>query len=267
MMLEMLKMTSRVGHQLGRYRLIRLLGRGSFSEVYLGEHTYLKSESAIKVLSAHLAGEEAEGFLNEAQTIARLLHPHIIRTFDYDVEAGTPFLVMDYAPNGSLRQRHPGGQSVPVNTVVHYIKQIAGALQYAHDQNFIHCDVKPENMLLGRNDEILLSDFGIVQVAQATQIDESQKIAGTIAYMAPEQFQGKTRFFSDQYALGICAYEWLCGERPFHGSLFQMANLHLFAPPPLLREKESSIPPAVEEVVMRALAKEPKQRFASVSAY
>ncbi len=262
-------MANRVGQQLGRYRLVRLLGQGSFADVYQGEHLYLKSEAAVKVLRTQLAEEDADSFLNEAQTIAHLVHPNIVRTFDFDVQEGTPFLVMDCAPSGTLRQRHLKGIAVPLQTIVQYVKQIADALQYAHNQKFIHRDVKPENMLLGRRNEVLLSDFGIVQVVQNTlsENEGAQKIEGTIAYMAPEQLRGKARFATDQYALGIVVYEWLSGNRPFQGSLSEMASQHLFVPPPSLREKVPTISPAVEEVVMMALAKEPKQRFANVQAF
>jgi len=262
-------MTDRVGEELGKYRLVRLLGRGSFAEVYLGEHVYLKAEAAVKVLRTQLADSDVESFLKEAQIIARLVHPHIIRIFDFDVQEGTPFLVMDYAPQGTLRQRHPKGKPVPLRTVVHYVRQVADALQYAHNQKFIHRDVKPENMLLGRRDEVLLSDFGIVQVVISTlsENEGTQKIEGTIAYMAPEQLRGKARYATDQYALGVVVYEWLSGNRPFQGSLSEMVSQHMFVPPPPLREKVTTIPPAVEEVVMMALAKDPKERFANVQAF
>ncbi len=260
-------MTHRIGEQLGKYRLVRLLGQGSFADVYLGEHLYLNTQAAVKVLRAQLADQDAASFLNEAQTIARLVHPHIIRIFDFDVQEGTPFLVMDYAPNGTLRQRYPRHNPIPLNMVVYYVKQIADALQYAHEQRLIHRDVKPENVLLGRRNEILLSDFGIVQPAQATGLEVTQKIVGTMAYMAPEQLQGKPRIASDQYALGIMTYEWLTGERPFEGGLSEMASQHLFTPPPPMHEKDARIAPEVEGVVMTTLAKDPKQRFASTQAF
>src|SRR5712692_3127482 len=225
-------MANRVGEQLGNYRLVRLLGRGSFAEVYLGEHRHLKTEAAVKVLRAQLTDEDAENFLNEARIIARLVHSNIVRIFDFDVqEDGTSFLVMDYAPSGTLRRRHPRGVPLPLGTIVYYVKQVASALQYAHDQKLVHHDVKPENMLVGRYNEILLSDFGIAQTAQSTNLENAQKIAGTVAYMSPEQLQGKARISTDQYALSIVVYEWLTGDRPFQGSFSEMASQHLFATP------------------------------------
>src|SRR5205823_1413366 len=135
-------MRDRVGQQLGNYRLLRLLGRGGFAEVYLGEHRYLKTYAALKVLRISLADEEIEQFLTEGQTLARLTHPHIVRVHDFAVEQGTPFLVMDYAPRGTLRKLHPPGSCLSLDTTVAYVKQAAAALQYAHNCNVIHCDVK-----------------------------------------------------------------------------------------------------------------------------
>jgi serine/threonine protein kinase len=257
---------TRVGQQLGNYRLVHLLGQGGFAEVYLGEHRYLKAQAAIKVLRAQLPRQDLESFLTEARLIARLRHPSIVGVLEFGVESGTPFLVMDYAPNGTLKQRHPRGIPLPVATVVSYVKQVAEALQYAHDQKLVHRDVKPENMLLGPNNEVLLSDFGVAVIDQSSG-DQRERIVGTVAYMAPEQLQGKPNPASDQYALGIVVYAWLTGDLPFHGAFVQVASQHILTSPPSLREKVPTIPPAVEQVVLRALAKEPRQRFNSVQAF
>src|SRR5256714_13182968 len=154
-------MTDRVGQQLGNYQLIRLLGEGGFAEVYLGEHIHLGTEAAIKVLHTQLASDDVDKFRTEARTIARLIHPHIVRVLEFGVEGKTPFLVMEYAPNGTLRQRHQKGSRLPLELVLSYVRQIASALQHAHEQRLIHRDIKPENMLLGRTHEVLLSDFGL----------------------------------------------------------------------------------------------------------
>src|SRR5690348_6034053 len=125
-------MANLIGQQLGNYQLTRLLGSGSYADVYLGEHHYLKTQAAVKVLRARLADSDVEDFLNEALIVAHLEHPHIIRILDFNVYEKTPFLVMEYAPNGTLRQRFPKGKTVPLPEIVIYIKQIASALQYAH---------------------------------------------------------------------------------------------------------------------------------------
>src|SRR6266571_8316857 len=260
-------MADRVGQQLGNYQLIRLLGEGGFAEVYLGEHIHLGTYAAIKVLHTQLASEDTEHFRTEARNLARLVHPNIVRVLEFGIEGKTPFLVMDYALDGTLRQLHPKGTILPITTIVSYVKQVADALQYAHDKKLIHRDIKPENMLLGQRSEVLLSDFGIAIVAQSSRYQNAQDMAGTIAYMAPEQIQAHPRPASDQYSLAIVVYEWLTGDRPFHGSFTEIAIKHSVVPPPPLREKVPTILPDVEQVVMMALAKEPKERFGSVQAF
>jgi ABC-type transport system substrate-binding protein len=262
-------MTDRLGQQLGNYRLVSLLGQGGYAEVYLGQHVRLNQQAAIKVLHAHLTDQEAEHFQQEAQTIATLVHPCIVRVFDYDVQYGVPFLVIDYAPNGTLRRRYPKGSLVPLPVIVSSVKQVAAALQYAHEQKFIHRDVKPENMLLGRRQEVLLSDFGIATIAHSTSSlsTSAEGTSGTLAYMAPEQIEGHPRAASDQYALGIVVYEWLCGERPFEGSVSELIAQQLSMTPPPLRERVPAIPAEIEQVVLRALAKDPKARFPSVQDF
>jgi serine/threonine protein kinase len=260
-------MTDRTGQQFGHYRLIRLLGHGGFADVYLGEHIYLGTQAAIKVLDTQLTSDEIEQFRQEARTIAQMEHLHIVRVLDFGVEGQRPFLVMTYAPDGSLRQHYPRGTRLPLEKIVLYIRQIADALQYAHDEKLIHRDVKPENMLLKRDDEVLLSDFGLAVVSQSSSHEIARDISGTIAYMAPEQARGKPRPASDQYALGIVVYEWLCGARPFEGSYQEMAVQHVLASPPSLREKHPTISSALEGVVMKALAKDPRQRFARIKDF
>jgi ABC-type transport system substrate-binding protein/serine/threonine protein kinase len=262
-------MADRLGQQFGNYRLVSLLGQGGYAEVYLGQHVRFNQQAAIKVLHTHLSDVEAEHFQQEAETIARLAHPSIVRVLDFDVQDGVPFLVIDYAPNGSLRQRYPKGSLVPLPVIVSVVKQVADALQYAHEQKFIHRDVKPENMLLGRRQEVLLSDFGIATIAHSTSSlnVDAEGTSGTLAYMAPEQIEGHPRPASDQYALGIVVYEWLCGERPFEGSVSEVMAQHLSVPPLPLHERMPEIPLEIEQVVLRALAKDPKARFASVAAF
>ncbi|HJT56368.1 MAG TPA: serine/threonine-protein kinase, partial [Ktedonobacteraceae bacterium] len=260
-------MVNRVGQQLGNYRIIRLLGEGGFAEVYLGEHLHLGTQAAIKVLYAQLTSDDMQQFRSEAVTIARLEHPNIVRVLDFGIEDKTPYLVMGYAPNGTLRQYHSKGVPIPLPIVVSYVKQIADALQYAHDQNIIHRDVKPENMLLGRRREVLLSDFGIALSTLSSRYQSTHEVVGTVAYMAPEQIQGKPRPASDQYALGVVVYEWLTGERPFHGSFTEVAVQHTVATPPPLHQKRPSISHDVELVVLTALAKNHEQRFAYIKAF
>jgi predicted ATPase/class 3 adenylate cyclase len=260
-------MADRVGQQLGNYRLLHLIGRSSIAEVYLGEHLHLNTQAAIKVLHTHLTSEASEQLRTEARTMARLTHPHIVRTLDFDVEVGIPFLIMEYAPNGTLRQRHPKGTQVPPDAIVSYVRQVAGALHYIHQQKLIHRDVKPENMLLGYNNEVLLAEFNIAIIVQSTRSQPTMEAAGTVAYMAPEQLRGKPRPASDQYALGAVVYEWLSGDPPFSGSIREIANQHLSVPPPLLHTRIPTISSALEHVVLKALAKDPQSRFEHAQAF
>jgi WD40 repeat protein len=260
-------MTDRIGQQIGNYRLVRLLGEGGFAEVYLGENMYIGTQVAIKLLSVRVAQDDIGQFQQEARLLADLTHQHIVRVLDFGVDERTPYLIMDYAPGGSLRTRHPKGSRLPLPKVVEYVQQVAQALQYAHERKLIHRDVKPENMLIGRSGEILLSDFGIALIAQSSRYQSTKDLAGTIIYMAPEQIAGHPRTASDQYALGIVAYEWLAGCRPFQGSLGEVAVQHSVTPPPSLRAQVPELPEAVEQVIFTALAKKPEERFPSVIAF
>lgn len=260
-------MTDRLGQQFGNYRITARLGSGGFAEVYLGEHIHLGTQAALKIIQAQLSEEDVELFRVEARTIAALRHPHIVRILDFGVEEKIPFLVMDYAPHGTLRQRHPRQSQVPLEVVVAYVKQIGDALQYAHAEKIVHRDVKPENMLIGRENDILLSDFGIALLAQSSRFQNAQHVVGTIGYMAPEQIQASAQPASDQYALGIVVYEWLTGESPFQGTMVELIAKHLSAPPLPLHTRVPGLSLDVEEVVQTALAKDPALRFASVKAF
>ncbi|GHO49444.1 WD40 repeat domain-containing serine/threonine protein kinase [Ktedonospora formicarum] len=251
----------RIGQQLGNYRLGRMLGRGGFAEVYLADHVHLNTQVAVKILSTRLTEDDVQEFRREAQLLASLVHPRIVRVLDFGVEDGSPYLVMDYAPNGTLRRAHPKGSRLPIESVVTLTRQVAEALQYAHDKRLIHRDVKPENILLGRDNEILLSDFGIALAFQSSHLQSTQNIAGTIAYMAPEQIQAHPVPASDQYALGTVVYEWLCGQRPFNGTYTEVAIKQSTVFPPAPSSLRSDLGPAFEQVVLRALHKDPQQRF------
>lgn len=255
------------GQQFGEYLLIRCLGKGSYGEVYLGQHLEEHSQVAIKVLY-ETTPVSLDRFRQEARTIARLQHPHIVKLLGFDAEQGIPYLVMDYAPNGTLRDRHPVGTQLPFSSVISYVKQIAEALQYAHEQYLIHGHIKPENLLLGSNNEVLVTDFGIsVFVEQSRTHDSGDRFRGTPIYAAPEQFENKRRKESDQYAVGVMVYTWLTGEYPFDGPNWLAIGFKKQDPPPSLRDRAPSIPPEVEEVVLTALAKDAKKRFASVQAF
>jgi serine/threonine protein kinase len=282
---------NRAGHILGNYRLMSLLGKGGYAEVYLAENIHLGVQAAIKVLKLRdLDSLERDKFRDEARFMTTLEHPHIIRVLDYGIEmsqrgsgndGSTPYLVMEYAPIGTLRHLYPHGTSMPLAKIVSYTKQIAEALQYAHDKNIIHRDVKPENMLVRKPDDVALSDFGIAVAGLNTgnlHIQEEEilkKIArgepilvpGTAAYLAPERLLGKTQRTSDQYSLAVVVYEWLCGSRPFQGGDLEICQKHSSEAPPSLSQRFPYIPQEVERVIMKALSKQPADRYPSTQAF
>jgi len=254
--------------RLGAYELLSTLGVGGFGKVYLGEHVHLHTRAAVKVLHADVVDVQAEQFKREAQVIAQLSpHPHIVRVLDYNIQNGHPYIVMDYAPHGNLRQRHTFGERVPLDRVVSYANQIASGLQHIHNLGVIHCDVKPENMFVGSQGEVLIGDFGIA-IALQEENAQNEDTFGTISYMAPEQIFGHLQPQSDQYALAVVVYEWLTGQLPFaEFDRFEIAQKHLYEQPQSMRAIDPTIPLAVDQVVMRALSKDPSQRYSSISQF
>lgn len=257
------------GQKLGNYRLTRLLGHGGFAQVYLAEQIYLGTPAAIKVLDARVVGEEAfQKFQQEAKTIANLKHPHIVGVRDFAVDVdGTPFLVMDFAPYGTLAKRHPRGTILPPNVIISYVQQMASALQFAHDRNIMHLDVKPVNMLIGGNQDILLSDFGAALKTLSTRDPGRENIVGTLQYMSPEHLRGHPEMASDQYALGISLYEWLSGYPPFQGSDTALYSQHNFTTPSPLSGRIRGVTQSIDRVVQKALEKHPQQRFQRVQDF
>ena len=260
-------MTERVEQRLGNYLLTRLIGTGTFADVYLGMHVYLRTPVALKVPRVHMDAYALEEFLKEARQISQLVHPHIIRVLDFGIEDDTPFLVMDYAPGGNLRVLHPAGTIVPLASVLSYVTPIASALQYAHDQHLIHLDLKPENLLLGPDHEIYVSDFGLSLIASALDTFQVQSRFRTLTYMAPEQLHGQPCPASDQYALAVMVYDWLSGRLPFEGRPAEPINQHMHASPAALREGHPELPPAVEHVIFTALSQDPARRYMDVLTF
>ena len=257
-----------IGQRFGNYQLLRVLGKGSFATVYLAEHQYLDVPAAIKLLHVQMDTRAYERFLREARTIARVQYPHIVRVMDFGIENEVPYLIMEHMPGGTLGKLYPRGTRVPLDQIVTYVKQIAPALDYAHQQRVIHRDIKPDNILLNAHNEAVISDFGIAIVQQTIASSSLLKLAGTPIYMAPEQIDLRPCPASDQYALGVLVYEWLAGEPPFRGStIFEIWSQHMHQPPPSLRERVPQLPGAVEDAVFGALAKDPRDRFATTQDF
>jgi serine/threonine protein kinase len=275
------------GLHLGHYRLLRLLGSGGMGEVYLAEDARIGQQVAIKVIrtegiaypQSESAKEAGRLFEREAKAIARLDHPHILPLYAYGEEtlhdSVLTYLVMPYRKEGTLaswlRQRG-GAVSLSPAEVDLLLHQAAAALQHAHDQHVLHQDIKPSNFLIRvRSDQpeqpdLLLSDFGIAKLTSATA-SASQSIRGTPIYMAPEQWDGHPVAASDQYALAIMVYELLVGRPPFVGNPGQVMRQHYMTPPPAPSSLNEHLSPAIDAVLVRALSKDPEERFSSIIAF
>jgi serine/threonine protein kinase len=275
------------GRQLGRYRLVNLIGSGNMGEVYLADDTQLNRQVAIKLMrsegsaypNAEDVKEAARLFQREAKAIAALDHPHILPLYDYGEQAadGTPmtYMVMPLRNEGSLAtwlQQRGTANLLSFDDVGYFVRQAADALQYAHNHQITHQDVKPSNFLIRqynseqRLPDLQLADFGLAKFSTGTA-NSSRAIRGTPAYMAPEQWSGTPVQASDQYSLAIMAYELLTGRVPFQGTLGNLMYKHLQEQPQAPSMLNPRLSPDVDAVFRIALAKQPGARFANVSAF
>jgi eukaryotic-like serine/threonine-protein kinase len=247
---------TRLGQQVGTYRLVRELGSGRYGTVYLAEHLAEHTQVAVKVLDGQLTrSEDVTDFMHAASTM-RLLHPHIVPLLDSGItHDDAPFLVMEYVPGGTLRDRHPRGERVPLSTVVSYVDQIASALQYVHDHHLLHEDIKPENILVRADGTLMVSDAGVAHLLEQRGIAGQQTEAGMAVYTAPEQAEGHPGFASDQYALAVLAYEWISGTIPVHEAEGMQPV------------QDTAIPQPVERVILQALARDPQDRFERIQEF
>ena len=259
---------------LNEYTLVRLVARGGMAEVYEGHDPDLDRTVAIKVILPAMGGEPGfeERFRREARLVASLRHPHIVQVFDFGVADGKPFMVMEYLPGGTLKDRladlRSRSQTMPLAEIARILDALAGALDYAHGRGAIHRDIKPANILFTAENEPVLADFGIARLlGDVSQLTAAGQIVGSPAYMAPEQARGEeVDGRGDQYALGVVLYEMAAGRPPFQAdSPTAMLMQHVSSPPPLPRSLNPLLPEAVQAVLLKALAKQPGQRFPSVS--
>ena len=271
---------------LGKYELHERLGRGGMAEVWKAFDPRLKRYVAIKYLHANLRDDPsfATRFIREAQAVASLRHPNIIRIYDFETsisesDDSMAYMVMDYVEGGTLADYIHSTSSVhkflSANEIVHLFTSIAGAIDYAHQHGMIHRDIKPANILLDKHNtsqnpmgEPILSDFGIVKMLGTTSGTLTNSSIGTPLYISPEQAKGQPgNEYSDIYSLGVTLYEVCTGAPPFRGdSPFAIIHQQISAPPPLPTLINPALPPALEAVVLRCLAKEPEERFPSASA-
>lgn len=258
------------GQHLAGYQVIKPIGSGGMAKIYLARNKQ-KQPVALKVLLPHLQSQRefGERFLREANNSAKLKHPGIVTVRDYKkMKDGTTFFVMDWIDGGSLAEMiKKRGQPIHPKEAAQIISQVASALDYAHSQGIIHRDIKPSNILMSRQGQAILADFGVSKVAQATTLTRPGDQPGTPAYMAPEQAKGETVSpATDVYALGVVLYEMLAGRPPFQGDTSQvMAVLYqqVHQPPPPIRQFNPHISPAMEKVIDKALAKKVVERYQS----
>ena len=258
-----------IGQLFGDYELLRLLDHGGFTDVYLAKHIYFKNLVAVKILVEYEDREKRHKLLQEARLLRRLNHPHIVSVFNFSMQDVIPYFVMTYAENGSLQRQHPSGQILSMPIILHYLHQLANALDYLHSQGIIHQDIKPANILLQQDNKVLLCDLGIALKIAQNAPQRTQVVVGTVVYMAPERFAHPEQVSaaSDQYSLGILVFEWLTGSIPFHGSRNEIAWHHIHTPAPPLHTFHSGIPSTIERVVLKTLEKDPRNRFASVQEF
>jgi len=257
----------------GRYTIERELGRGGMATVYLAQDRKHHRQVAIKVLKPELAAALGpERFLREIDTAARLTHPHILPLHDSGEAAGLLYYVMPYVEGETLRDRLEREGQLPLEEAVRITREVASALSYAHSHDVVHRDIKPENILLSGG-EAVVADFGIARAITAAargQLTETGIAIGTPGYMSPEQGAASARVDerSDIYSLGCVLYEMLAGEPPFTGpSAESIVRQHLAAAPPRVSAMRAAVPPAIEEAIVRALAKTPADRFATAADF
>lgn len=262
------------GKMLGRYRLLRVLGHGTMGEVWQAEDTELHRQVAAKLLPSVLANQTSylQSFTREARLAASLEHPHILPVHDFGEEhAGDeiiPYLIMPLITGGSLRDRMNATQGLmPVEECLHYLRQAAQAIDYAHSRKVLHRDIKPANMLL-QGQWLLLADFGLARLLATTTPRQPSSMAGTPAYIAPEQIQGHAEAASDDYSLAIIAYQLLTGQKPFASATpLEALMKQLQTMPPSPRQFNPHLPVATELVFFIGLAKQPDARFGSCTAF
>jgi eukaryotic-like serine/threonine-protein kinase len=250
----------------GRYRILRKLGSGGMANVYLAEDEDLGRRVAIKILNERYATDELfnERFRREAKSAAALSHPNIVSIYDRGEADGIPYIAMEVIEGRSLKELILTRGPLPIAEAIDYAKQILGALRFAHRHGIIHRDIKPHNILLGNENRLKVTDFGIAR-AGASQMTEVGSIMGTAQYLSPEQARGApVTAASDLYSLGIVLYEMLTGQVPYSGdTAIEIAMKHLNETPKPPSTHRPEVTRELDQVVLRALAKEPEDRYQS----
>ncbi len=255
--------------KIGRYEFEKELTQGGMGLILLARDPYVQRQVVIKVLMYKQSLDEVyrEFFQREAELIASLEHPCIVPVYDFGWHGEQPYIVMRYMSGGTLEDRLEKGE-MKLSEIAHIFNRVSEALDAAHLKNIIHRDVKPSNILFDSSGEAFLSDFGIAK-SQTIKDEDGAWIVGTPAYMSPEQVQGsKVDGRSDVYALGVVLYRLLTGQLPFmNDSVTALINAHVELPVPDIREIKSNLPSVWQEVVSKAMAKDPQDRYSTAGDF
>lgn len=250
-----------------RYLIVRSIGEGGMANVYLAHDTILDRDVAIKILRGDLANDEkfVRRFQREALSASSLSHSNIVEMYDVGEDNGTYYIVMEYVDGKTLKQLVKKRGALTLSECIDIMLQLTDGISHAHDAGIIHRDLKPQNILIKDDGCIKITDFGIAMALNSTQLTQTNSVMGSVHYLPPEQASGKgSTFRSDIYSMGILFYELLTGSLPFKGeNAVEIALKHMRDPLPSVRKNNPAIPQSVENIIMKATAKNPKNRYAS----
>ena len=248
-----------------RYQIIKTLGEGGMANVYLAHDTILDRNVAVKVLRGDLATDEkfVRRFQREALSASSLSHPNIVEMYDVGEDDGQYYIVMEFVDGKTLKQVLKQRGHLSVTEVIDIMSQLTDGMAHAHDAYIVHRDIKPQNIMILSNGMIKITDFGVATALNSTQLTQTNSVMGTVHYLPPEQAQGKgSTIRSDIYSMGIMMYELLSGLVPYKGdNAVEIALKHLKEPLPSIRKVSSSIPQSIENIIIKATAKNPKNRY------
>ena len=251
-----------------RYEIIKTIGEGGMANVYLANDTILDRKVAIKVLRGNLSNDEKfiRRFKREALSVSNLSHPNIVEVYDVGEEDGNYYIVMEYIEGKTLKQLLQKRGALTLNEVIDIMTQLTDGLAHAHEAYIIHRDIKPQNIMIEDNGLVKITDFGIAMALNSTQLTQTNSVMGSVHYLPPEQANGKgSTVKSDIYSLGILMYELLTGSVPFKGdTAVEIALKHMKEKIPSIRKQNPTIPQSVENIVLKATAKNPKNRYDNV---
>ena len=251
----------------GRYEILKSIGEGGMANVFLAKDTILDRDVAVKVLRGDLAADDkfVRRFQREALSVSNLSHPNIVEVYDVGEEDGEYYIVMEYLNGKTLKQLLKKRESLTITEVIDIMSQITDGIAHAHDAYIIHRDIKPQNIIIEDDGRIKITDFGIAMALNATQLTQTNSVMGSVHYLPPEQASGKSATVkSDIYSMGILMYELITGTVPFRGdNAVEIALKHMKEKIPSVRKQNPAIPQSVENILLKATAKNPRNRYES----